>query len=99
MAMWHPDWRKDKKFLASTAFIAVVITTASYSILAEQVGDEIANMFVDNCAGFYRVLFPAAFMLENPREILQAVKFILCLTFNLLGIGLSMLLWETRRKK
>jgi hypothetical protein len=90
------DWRTDKRFLGLISFIAVLITSTCYAILSDKAGEDIANLFVDNYAGLYRAIFPSNFAIENPRAMLQAIKFALCLAFNALGLGIAIYAWEPR---
>jgi hypothetical protein len=74
------------------------MTATSYVILASNIGEEMANYFIDNHSSLYRVLFPKIFAMGNPMELLQAMKFGLSLTFNALGLGIAIYTWETNHK-
>ncbi len=90
------DWRKDKRFLGLISLIATLVTSTCYAIFSDKAGEDVANFFVDNYAGLYKAMFPGDFAIENPREMLQAIKFVLCLTFNVLGLGIGIYAWELR---
>jgi hypothetical protein len=92
------NWRQDKKFISSISFILLVMTTASYVILADKTGEDVANFLLDNYADLYRVLFPNEFAIENPRAGIQAIRFTFSLIFNILGLGVAVFAWEARKE-
>lgn len=93
MSSRRTDWRKDPEFIAIFSFIVFVATSTCYALLANKIGEDIANFFVDNFSDLYRATMPSMFAMGNPRWMLQAGKFILCLSFNALGLGIGIYAW------
>jgi len=91
------NWRNDEILLGSIGFAALVTTTTIYIILTNYLGEQLANFFVDNFSLPYRAIFPTYFAIENPRMMVDAIKFALCASFNIFGIIASIYAWESRK--
>ncbi len=82
---------------SSIGFIVIALATTSYVLLTHRAGEYVAEYFVENFGILYRTLFPNQFALENPRWIMQAIKFTFCVIFNVFGVGVAIVAWEARK--